>query len=91
MKHTPGKWLGQNTSSGQGLIYSEIDGKTIALAYDTRDTNIIAAVPELLDALQRIAGHQYRADRRHRNMVDVKEVEDLKRIARLAIDKTKEG
>ena len=45
------------------------------------------AAPMLLDALQRIANHEYRADRRHREMADVEEIETLRRIARAAIEK----
>ena len=39
----------------------------------------------LVDALQRIANHEFRADRRRRGMVDASEVEDLRRIARNAV------
>ncbi len=42
---------------------------------------------ELLETLRRIAAVEYRSDRRHRGMVDVEEVERLKRMARVAIDK----
>lgn len=46
---------------------------------------LIAAAPELRDTLARIAGWEYRADRRHRGMVDVSEIESLKRIARTVL------
>ena len=39
-------------------------------------------------ALRRIVEHEVRADRRHRGMVDVEEVETLRRIARLALADT---
>jgi hypothetical protein len=58
----------------------------------------IAAVPNLLaqnaalaEALRRIAEHEYRADRRHRGMVDVTEVEGLIRTARTALAAAQEG
>lgn len=42
---------------------------------------------KLRKALERIAAHQFRADRRHRGMVDVMEVETLQRIAEVALNK----
>ena len=44
-----------------------------------------------MEALRRIAGHESRADRRKRGMVDQSEVADLQRIARVAIRKIGEG
>ena len=40
---------------------------------------------KLKAALKRISDHEHRADRRHRGMVDVSEVDTLKRIAREAL------
>jgi hypothetical protein len=48
-EHTPGPWWGENTSSEQGLISSDVTGKNVAVAYDTKDTDLIAAAPELLE------------------------------------------
>lgn len=45
-------------------------------------------VPGLREALRRIAEHEHRADRRHRGMVDVDNLETLKRIARNALRET---
>lgn len=48
----------------------------------------------MCDALRRIAKYEYRADRRHRSMVAVDEMETLKRVARAALalaDKAKGG
>lgn len=42
---------------------------------------------ELLATLIRIAVHEGRADRRHRGMSDVSEIEDMRRCARAAIAK----
>ena len=53
-EHTPGPWWGENTSSEQGLISSDVTGKNVAVAYDTRDTALIAAAPELLEACKLI-------------------------------------
>ena len=47
------------------------------------------AAPDMLTALERIATHQSRADRRHRGMVDASELEDLQRTARTAVDRAK--
>jgi hypothetical protein len=44
-----------------------------------------AIIIALRKALDRIAEHEVRADRRHKGMVDVEEVETLKRIARRAL------
>ncbi len=44
---------------------------------------------ELLAALERIANHETRGDRRRGGMVDISEVTDLQRTARAAINKAK--
>lgn len=41
-------WTGQATLSDQGLIIDDETGKSIAVAYDTKHTNLIAAAPKLL-------------------------------------------
>jgi hypothetical protein len=41
-------WTGQVTSSDQGLIIDDETGRTIAVAYDPKNTNLIAAAPNLL-------------------------------------------
>ena len=46
---------------------------------------MIQRVRALVLALERIRDHECRADRRKRGMVDVSEVEDLRRIARYAV------
>jgi len=38
-----------------------------------------------LEALKQIANWEYRSDRRHKGMVDISEIESLKRIAKNAI------
>jgi sugar phosphate isomerase/epimerase len=44
-------WTGQVTSSDQGLIIDDETGRNIAVAYDPKHTNLIAAAPDLLEAL----------------------------------------
>ena len=46
-------WTAHHTSSDQGLVIDEA-GKTIAVAYDAKDTALLAAAPLLLKALYRI-------------------------------------
>ena len=39
-----------------------------------------------IKALKRIADHETRADRKHTNMVNVSEIHDLQRTARITLD-----
>jgi len=41
-------WTGQVTSSDQGLIIDDETGRNIAVAYDPKNANLIAAAPDLL-------------------------------------------
>jgi hypothetical protein len=50
-------WTGQITSSAQGLVIDDETGRNIAVAYDPKHTSLIAAAPELLEALQYVAHH----------------------------------
>jgi len=52
--HTPGTWIGQTVPGGQGLVYVEETGQNIAVAYDPKDTALLAAAPAMLKALYRI-------------------------------------
>jgi len=62
-KHTPGPWYSKcRDGSDKGLIYEESTGKNIAVAYDQKDASLIAAAPELLEALQQIADADYGTD-----------------------------
>jgi hypothetical protein len=45
-------WTGQVTSSDQGLIIDDETGLNIAVAYDPGHTNLIAAAPDLLNAVR---------------------------------------
>jgi hypothetical protein len=70
---------------GQMAVYGP-DGKDIAIVYDgAANGPLIRSAPRLLEALRRIADHESRADRRHRGMVDMSELQDLQRVARSAI------
>ena len=42
----------KSASSGQGIVIDEQTGQSVAVAYDTKDTALLAAAPELLAALQ---------------------------------------
>ena len=58
--HTPGPWYSTPTAGhemhGQSAIASEANGKTVAIAYDGKaDAHLIAAAPDLLEALQNAA------------------------------------
>lgn len=62
----------------------------IVVNADANAALIVRAVnmhEELIRALQRIADHETRNDRRQRGMVDVSEIEGLQRIARAVLAK----
>ena len=50
---TPGPWYEARTGNHQGLICSD-GGANVAVAYDKEDAALIAAAPELLEALEGI-------------------------------------
>jgi hypothetical protein len=47
-------WYAKDTSSSQGLVIDEADGRTVAVAYDPKDTPLLAAAPKLLNVAERI-------------------------------------
>lgn len=54
-KHTPGPWHASNSgpdSHNQALIISEATGANVAVAYAREDMSLIAAAPDLLEALE---------------------------------------
>jgi hypothetical protein len=52
---TPGPWIGKETmSADQGLVYSELDGRNVAVTYSNKDVRLVAAAPEMLAALQMV-------------------------------------
>lgn len=53
MAHTQGPWYTTTKDSDlQGRISSEVDGRSIAVTYATQDAYLIAAAPDLLEALK---------------------------------------
>lgn len=48
-------WYAKETSAGQGVIADDETGRSVAVAYDVKDTALLAAAPELLAALQGLA------------------------------------
>ena len=49
-RHTPGPWMAVKTKD-QGLIISESTGDNVAVTYDSKDRNIVAAAPDMYEAL----------------------------------------
>lgn len=45
-------WYTANTGNHQGLVIEENTGRTVAVAYDKADAPLIAAAPELLEAVK---------------------------------------
>ena len=57
--HTSGPWIAAQTAGheihGQSLVYTEKTGKHVAIVYDgAADAHLIAAAPDLLEALERL-------------------------------------
>lgn len=48
---TPGPWYEAGTGNHQGLVISEATSANVAVAYDKKDGRLIAAAPDLYDAL----------------------------------------
>lgn len=49
-KHTPGPWNAVKTKY-QGLVISENTGDTVAVTHDPKDRNMVAAAPDMYEAL----------------------------------------
>lgn len=61
---TTQRWYAKQAGNDcQGLVIDEDTGRTVAVAYDRQDTELLAAAPELLEALRNMlkdAGNQDR-------------------------------
>ncbi|MFA5186681.1 MAG: hypothetical protein WC551_09415 [Patescibacteria group bacterium] len=53
-KRTLKSWSGRVQHNGHGLILSDNNGRNVAVCYDAQDTDLIAAAPDLLEALQEL-------------------------------------
>lgn len=49
-------WHESNTGNDQGLIIDDETGRNVAVSYEAKDAKLIAAAPELLEALKAIEG-----------------------------------
>jgi hypothetical protein len=54
MNHTPGPWHEAGTGNHQGLVISDATGANVAVTYDKKDAPIVAASPEMFEALTQI-------------------------------------
>ena len=50
--NTKQNWYAPKSSNHQGTIVSEGDGRTVAVAYDKADAPLLAAAPDLFEALR---------------------------------------
>ena len=48
-------WYAKNSSGDQGIVIDANTGRTVAVAYEARDTAILAAAPDMLEGLERLA------------------------------------
>lgn len=51
-KHTQSNWYPARSSGGQGLVIEDDTGRNVAVTYDEKDAALVAAAPELLEALK---------------------------------------
>lgn len=47
-------WYAKANSSGHGLVIEEGTGRTVAVAYDQKDTALLAAAPAMLAELKQV-------------------------------------
>lgn len=50
-------WYAKANSSGQGLVIEEGTGRTVAVAYDQKDTALLAAAPDMKEAMKKAMQH----------------------------------
>lgn len=75
INHSAAPWYTAKTGNHQGLVVSETTGASIAVTYEEKDAQIIAAAPELLEALRHIYANA------------AESVEWIRRVASAAISK----
>ena len=54
MKENAQTWYASNGCGGQGLIAEEETGRSVAVAYDNADAELLASAPKLLDQSKRM-------------------------------------
>lgn len=56
--HSMKTWNARKTAGDhQGLVIDEASGRNVAVTYDAADAPLVAAAPDLLDALDRLLRH----------------------------------
>lgn len=84
-EHTAAPWHGRVQSSGQGLIMGA-DGQNVAVVYDGEaDTALIAAAPELLEALKALLESEGTVDYCGIGECDPAALQQARHLARAAI------
>ena len=61
--HTSGPWYESSTGNHQGLVISRATSANVAVTYEKNDARLIAAAPDLLEALRLMLEAQ--SKRRH--------------------------
>ena len=92
LEHTPGPWrIDQSYTyrvlNAEELNVADCDSARVPKLQAQANARLIAAAPELLEALQRILAHEIRPGRKRRNHVDLFEFDTIRIIARAAIAK----
>ena len=86
-KHTPGPWYATMGSGGQGLVASETSGQTVAVVYrGVPDAHLIAAAPEMLEALRQIMIEADAIANDHRDRDEEQDADNLDTLALMALD-----
>lgn len=58
-KHTLGPWHKSSTGNHQGLVISEVTGANVAVTYDEKDADLVAASAEMFEVLNRVESATY--------------------------------